>query len=123
MTNVALSASGQARYTNETFVEGSHLITASYSGPAGFGASSNSVTQIVNTHTLVLTNVSVVPSKQFQFGFTGFTMLTYTVLASTNLANWSVLGPADEKSPGQYLYIDTNISNFTRRFYRVQQPQ
>ncbi len=71
----------------------------------------------------MLTNASIVPSKQFQFGFTGITMLTYTVLASTNLTNWSVLGPADEKSAGQYRYIDTNISNFTRRFYRVQQPQ
>ncbi len=43
MTNVALSAGGQARYTNDTFVEGSHFITASYSGTAGFGVSSNSV--------------------------------------------------------------------------------
>jgi hypothetical protein len=103
-------------------VEGNHVITASYSGAAGFTASSSNVTQIVDTRTLVLTNVTINPSKQFQFGFTGIPMVTYNVLASTNLKNWSVLGPANENTPGQYRYIDPNISNLTRRFYRVQQP-
>ena len=120
--NMALSASGQAMYTNNSLVEGSHVITASYSGSAGFAASSSSVTQIVNTRTLMLTNVTINPSKQFQFRFAGITMVTYTVLASTNLKNWSVLGPANENPPGQYFYIDPNVSNFTRRYYRVQQP-
>ena len=121
--NVSLDANGHAGYTNSTFAKGSHVITASYNGTAGFTASTSSgVTQIVNTRTLVLTNISVIPSKQFQFGFTGITMAVYTVLASTNLANWSALGPADEMSPGQYRYVDHGISNFTRRFYRVQEP-
>jgi uncharacterized repeat protein (TIGR01451 family) len=49
----ALNASGQASFTTNTLTEGSHVITAEYSGTASLGQSSGSVTQVVNNATVV----------------------------------------------------------------------
>ena len=48
---VALNAAGQASFSTSTLAEGSHLITAAYSGSTGFLTSSGSVTQVVDTPT------------------------------------------------------------------------
>ena len=50
--NVALNASGQATFTTTTLLaEGTHLITATYSGATGFLTSTGNVSQIVDTPT------------------------------------------------------------------------
>ena len=49
--NVALDASGQAAFTTTTLAEGTHLITATYSGATGFLTSTGNVTQIVDRPT------------------------------------------------------------------------
>ena len=49
--NVALNAQGQATFTTSTLTEGTHLITATYSGATGFLTSTGTVTQIVDTPT------------------------------------------------------------------------
>ncbi|MBK9492021.1 MAG: Ig-like domain repeat protein [Haliscomenobacter sp.] len=46
--NVALNGSGQASFSISTLAEGSHTITATYSGATGFATSSGTVTQVVN---------------------------------------------------------------------------
>src|SRR5262249_56841986 len=48
-----VNASGQASFTLSTLTEGSHLITAQYNGTPSFGASSGTVTQRVDNHTIV----------------------------------------------------------------------
>ena len=52
--NVAVNGTGRAFYTNTTFTEGTHQITADYNGAAGFLTSSGNTTQTVNNHTVVM---------------------------------------------------------------------
>jgi heat shock protein HslJ len=56
VTNVALNSSGQATFMTSTLTEGSHIITAIYSGSTGFATSSGTVTQVVNNMTTVSGN-------------------------------------------------------------------
>ncbi len=58
----------------------------------------------------------------FQFNFLGTTTANYGVWASTNLKDWSFLGPAQETDPGLYQFIDTPPPNSPWRFYRCQAP-
>ncbi len=55
-TNVPLNGSGQASFTTSALAEGSHIITANYSGATGFGASSGTLTQVVDRPTTVSGN-------------------------------------------------------------------
>jgi hypothetical protein len=55
-TNVPLNASGQASFTTSALAEGSRVITANYSGATGFGASSGTLTQVVDRPTTVSGN-------------------------------------------------------------------
>jgi len=63
-----------------------------------------------------------------RFGFTNFTGMSFTVLASTNpalpLNSWSVLGPAVESpaGSGQYQFTDPAATNHPSRFYSVRSP-
>jgi uncharacterized repeat protein (TIGR01451 family) len=50
---VSLDGAGQAALTTNTLTEGTHSIVANYSGAGGFSASSGSLTQTVNTATVV----------------------------------------------------------------------
>jgi len=52
-TNVSLNASGQASFTKSNWAEGSHLVTANYSGATGFNTSTGTLTQVVNNTTTV----------------------------------------------------------------------
>jgi len=46
----------------------------------------------------------------------------FSVLGSTNLTVWDVLGLAIRSSPGQYYFRDPESANFPRRFYKVTSP-
>ncbi len=52
----AVNGSGQVSFTTTSLSEGSHTITAEYSGDATFGPSSGSVNQLVDNHTAVTDN-------------------------------------------------------------------
>lgn len=52
----ALNASGQASFATSALSEGSHSITAFYSGTASLNLSSGNTTQVVNNHTVVSSN-------------------------------------------------------------------
>ena len=51
-------------------------------------------------------------------GLTDSTAGAYSVLASTNLADWEYLGPAIPL----YLFTDTNAPALPQRYYRLQWP-
>ncbi len=70
----------------------------------------------------ILTNAIINASGNFQFDFNGVTTTNYSVLASTNLVNWNVLGTASEISAGVYRYIDTQPRTIAERYYRVRSP-
>jgi hypothetical protein len=62
----------------------------------------------------------------YQFSFNNLSGLSFTVLASTNVAaplnTWVNLGPAVEAPPGTFLFTDTQATNYPLRFYQVLGP-
>jgi hypothetical protein len=60
---------------------------------------------------------------QFDLRFTGGPYWTYRVWASTNLANWELIGMADESAPGTFRFIDVNATNWPQRFYKTGSQQ
>ena len=58
----------------------------------------------------------------FKLTFTGLTNVAYSVQASTNLVNWARLGSANQPLPGQFQFVDSGVTNYQRRFYRVSSP-
>ena len=69
-----------------------------------------------------------VKGGKFGFSFTNITGLTYSVLASKDVAapltNWIVLGKTVEAPPGsgQYQFNDSNSATNSQLFYRLRQP-
>src|SRR5215510_13238753 len=68
----------------------------------------------------------MLPDGAFQFTFTNYPGTTFTVLAGADLSlqfsNWTVLGPAQEVSPGQFQFTDLQATNYPQRFYNVRSP-
>src|SRR6266550_8246519 len=58
----------------------------------------------------------------FELLFTGGTSGSYSVWASTNLADWQWLGPAQFAASGVFQFVDTFATNWPRRFYRAVAP-
>ena len=73
-----------------------------------------------------LANPVTLPSGEFRFAFTNWPNLPFSAFGATNPAlpfsNWLSLGSVTESSPGSFLFIDLQATNFTRRFYRVSSP-
>jgi hypothetical protein len=67
----------------------------------------------------LLTGASRQASGPFQLNFTGDQNIPYTIWASTNLANWTPLGPANLVSNGWFWFWDVNAINWPQRFYRA----
>jgi len=76
--------------------------------------------------TFPLVNFTKLGNGNVQFGFTNLGGLSYTVLASTNVAaplnTWSNLGAAVEAPPSTFTFTDLQATNYPSRFYRVQGP-
>jgi hypothetical protein len=64
----------------------------------------------------------LLPNRQFQFEFTATAGARFTVLASTNLVDWEVLGPANEVQPGVFQFADPAAPNQPWCFYHVRSP-
>ena len=69
------------------------------------------------------TKIQHLASGSIQLDAIGPTNLAYTVWASTNLAttNWVAIGSATVVGSG-ILFVDTNASSFSSRFYRLSAP-
>jgi hypothetical protein len=63
----------------------------------------------------VLTSAFANASGQFSFTVSGTAGYPYAVEASTNLVNWIILGT----NTAPFNFVDTNASQFPRRFYRA----
>lgn len=105
-----------------------------------FGQSAGSETVALTTnqmpaHTHSVSGITPVPPQlnsvtmsngQFGFAFTNIPGLTFTVLATTNVAlplsNWTVLGPTTESPAGQFTFTHTNAPAFPQRYYRLRWP-
>jgi len=58
----------------------------------------------------------------FGFSFVGYSNLTYQVWASSNLVQWSLLGPATPSTNGWFQFMDAHATNWPQRFYRLSMP-
>jgi hypothetical protein len=71
-----------------------------------------------------LVNVTTPGNGNVQFSFNNLSGLSFTVLASTNVAaplnTWVNLGPAVEAPPGTFHFIDLQVTNYPYRFYQVR---
>ena len=67
---------------------------------------------------LNMTNVAALGTEQVTFALTNSTAGAYSVESSTNLVDWSYLGPAIPR----YEFIDTNAPAAPQRFYRLMWP-
>jgi hypothetical protein len=75
-----------------------------------------------------LKNVTKLANGSVSFSLTNYSDLSFTVLATTNVAlplnQWSNLGSALESplGSGQYPFTDTQVTNYSRRFYTITLP-
>ncbi|HWC59170.1 MAG TPA: hypothetical protein VHC44_05695 [Verrucomicrobiae bacterium] len=58
-------------------------------------------------------------NKTFKFLGAGSTATIYTIQASTNFLQWTNVGMATGDVSGNFLFTDTNATNFRYRFYRT----
>jgi probable HAF family extracellular repeat protein len=65
-----------------------------------------------------LTSFERLPGGAFRLAFAGKPDGKYVIMASTNLAAWTVLGPAANNG-GQVEFTDGEAAKFTMRFYRA----
>ena len=61
-------------------------------------------------------------NQSFNLAFSGSPNATYSLWASTNLTDWTNIGPATEASPGSYQFVDATTTNYPSRLYRVSGP-
>jgi hypothetical protein len=106
-------------------IPGTYIISYVATDPSGNSAT-NSRTVVVSA--LLAPIINVLPVSQpgeFFLQFTENPNVSFTVLASTNLAlpsiNWTVLGPAT-LSNGVFQFNDTPPTNYPSRFYRLRSP-
>ncbi len=63
----------------------------------------------------------VIPSTgEFHLQFEGAANGRYTVLTSTNLVDWDVLGLPTETAPGQFEFTDDDATSRPKKFYRLR---
>jgi alpha-tubulin suppressor-like RCC1 family protein len=58
----------------------------------------------------------------FRVQFSGASNATYSIWGTTNLADWTALGPAYATNGGLFFFADGLATNLPCRFYRVQTP-
>jgi N-acetylneuraminic acid mutarotase len=116
---------GTSRYSHTATLkaDGKVLVAGGFSGFAPT-ASAELYVSSLNP----ITNPTRLGDGSFQFRFSNPSGSSYSVLASTNVAaplnTWSNLGTATETPPGsgQFLFTDSQATNYPRRFYRVSSP-
>jgi hypothetical protein len=58
----------------------------------------------------------------FHLEVSGQAGVSYTVLGSTNLTDWAVVGAATETAPGVFEIADADAPNHATCFYRLRSP-
>jgi uncharacterized repeat protein (TIGR03803 family) len=85
-------------------------------------ASANLAVWVTNLPSPVLTNLTRLPNKQYQFTIKGVPGRKQVIQATTNVANpsaWTNLVTITNNAAGTNVFIDTSATNYPRRFYRA----
>lgn len=69
-----------------------------------------------------LTTLSKLTNGAFQFAYSNSDGRAYSVLASTNLIDWTAIGAPTQISSGLFQFNDPGATNFPRRFYQLRWP-
>jgi hypothetical protein len=69
-----------------------------------------------------ITSIALQPNGSMLLDFAGTSGYVQTVSASTNLQDWTAIGPATQISPGRFQFTDPGATNFPQRFYQVRTP-
>jgi peptidyl-Asp metalloendopeptidase len=108
-----------------TLAAGSHLLEWVYLKDESFseGQDKGWLDQVVYiAPSQVVSNFFVAGANpQFQLQFTGLLGGSYTILGSTNLANWIALTNLVSTN-STMSYVDRDVTNYRARFYRVTSP-
>jgi hypothetical protein len=96
----------------------------------GIPANNDFSTGTAELYTTTVPTIRIVNTRLaggvFQFSFTNTPGAGSTVFSTTNLGlslpNWTTLGGATEVSPGQFQFTDPQVTNNSKRFYRVRSP-
>jgi hypothetical protein len=95
-----------------------YRLSATNIAGAGFGADQTFTTP----PGLAITDFALQPDGKFRLQFSGIPGSSYSVLGSTDLVNWQVLGDASENTFGYFEFTDTDSSSQARRFYKLRAP-
>ncbi|HTQ49203.1 MAG TPA: VCBS repeat-containing protein [Candidatus Acidoferrales bacterium] len=117
MGNVGPVTHWQARLGPGTYYWSVQAIDPAFAGSVFSAESSFTIPRAA----AVITGALLVQPGQFRINFDGETNLTYRVLISSNLFNWTILGNATEITPGKFEFLDSTATS-TPRFYRVSSP-
>jgi hypothetical protein len=66
--------------------------------------------------------ISPIVNNTVTVSFAGIPGLTYTIEASSDFHNWSVLGTATAGTDGVMQFQDTHAGEFQTRYYRARYP-
>ena len=84
------------------------------------GQSWAEVTPVPAPIAITLTDVAKVGGGAFQFSYANSSAQSFSVYASTNLADWAAIGAATQVGPGLYQFTDHATTNYPKRFYQVR---
>lgn len=70
----------------------------------------------------ILGDLQKLGNGAFQFSYANRSARSYSVYASTNLADWVPIGAAVEISPGIYQFTDPAATDYPQRFYQLRSP-
>jgi hypothetical protein len=117
---VATNALGATTSADQTLSVPAIYATGDLNGDGT--VSSSELAAVISNYWASSTNyidgLTSVGKGQFTFGITNSAGLSFTILASTNLTNWSVLTNA---SP-EFLFTDSAATNAPQRYYRLRWP-
>ena len=116
---VAINTLGQTNSSDQTLPVPS-LLPGDANGDGVVSASEAAavMNNYWSTTTNRLTGLTSAGQGQFTFGITNSAGLSFTILASTNLTDWTVLTNA---AP-EFLFNDASATNASQRYYRLRWP-
>jgi len=101
-------------------VDGSYDLVVTQQSKPFYRAPSHCEPVHITVVPLALGPPTVTSAGAFQFGIFGnFAGKTNVIEASTDLIDWQPVG-TNVATANSFLYLDTDATNFSRRFYRVQ---